>query len=340
VLLILPFGLLEHGSAFFLWNVFTFPCFVCAIWIAAYECAVRPTGRCVALASGLSVAGLTCHPLYQQVIQGQFNALLTFLLAAAWAFDRRGRLALSGASIGLAAALKLFPAFLCLYFLAARRWRALITAVVVFLILNIAAVGVLGMEPCRAYVTDVLPAVSREYSTRWNNLSAPAYWLRLFDPLPSSRVLPIADSPLIGRVLALASQVTITLLVLRVGWRACDRPARDRAFASAVVAMLLVSPITWPHYLIMLVFPAAFLFGAVSRGGARLGLIVLLAILWLPDNTVPWVVLGREEAMKMTLHRHRILSAAENVLIGSLPHYALVCIFLLTLRYSKEPPAG
>jgi alpha-1,2-mannosyltransferase len=343
VLFILPVAGLDHDRALVAWNWLTFPLFVLAVWLVAAELGVRPAPRAAALAAVVSILGTTCHPLYQQVINGQFNALLAFLIAVAWVADRRDRWWLAGAAVGTAAAVKLFPGFLVLYFLAARRWRAALAAVVCFLLVNGLAVVLFGVGAYRTYICEVIPAVSAEYATTWNNLSVPAFWLRLFDPVPASRVLPLAHAPVLGRVLAVAAQLIVVGLVAWAGWRARSGGDRDRAFALAVVGMLLVSPITWPHYLVLLVAPIALFIARFPRGTARLLLLVCLGVLWLPDTVVPWLVFGPDEAFRMTVHRHEPLSPVGNLLMGSVPHYALLGVFVLAFRLSRsgsEPPTG
>jgi alpha-1,2-mannosyltransferase len=273
---------------------------------------------------------------------GQFNALLAILLTAAWAADRRGWGALAGAAIGTAAAVKLFPAFLLLYLIAARRWRAAGVAVVVGGVISAVAAVALGTDAYLAYAADVVPAVSARYAAQWNNLSLSAFWLRLFDPTPESRVVALWAAPTVGKGLAAASRLVVVVLVGWAARRATTTEARDRAFALAVVGMVLVSPIAWPHYLIVLVVPVGLLVTGLARTPWRWALLACLAVMWLPDTLVPKLILGHERAELMSLHRHPPLTPAENLLIASVPHYALLGLFLLTLRLPVGPaePAG
>ena len=72
---------------------------------------------------------------------GQFSAPLAFLVVAAWAADRTGRWHLAGVALGAAAAVKLFPAFLLLYFAAAGRWRTVAVAVATAAAVNAVALA-------------------------------------------------------------------------------------------------------------------------------------------------------------------------------------------------------
>ncbi len=160
VLLVLPLATLDHDRAFVVWNLLTFPLFVIAIWIVAVELGIRRGVRAAALAAGLSVLGATSHPLYQQVINGQFNALLALLIALAWVADRRGRCVLAGTALGAASAVKLFPAFLLLYFWTSRRWQTAGVAIGACLAIHGLALGLFGPEAFRIYILEVIPAAA------------------------------------------------------------------------------------------------------------------------------------------------------------------------------------
>ncbi|MCI0703185.1 MAG: DUF2029 domain-containing protein [Planctomycetia bacterium] len=332
ILLALPLARLDHADAFFAWNLITFPLLVIAVWIVVAELGPWTGWRAAGVAGLVSVLGVTSFPLYQQVILGQFNALLAFLLAVAWVADRRGWQTLTGLSVGLAVAVKLFPAFLFLYLFAARRWRAAGVAALTALAINALAIALFGVDAYRTYVRDVVPAVSAKYATYWNNLSVSAFWLRLFDPTTESGVVAMSVAPLTGKLLAAASRFVVVVVVGLAAWRARTIEARDRALALATIGMVLASPIAWPHYLVLLVVPVGVLIAATVRTPWRWPLLVCLLIMWLPDTFVPALVLGREQAEAMSVHRHRPLTAAENLLVASVPHYALVGLFLLVFR--------
>ena len=93
------------------------------------------------------------------------NVLLLDLLTLAWAADRRGSPGWAGVWVGTAAALKLFPGFLVVSFVATRRRRAVATGAVTFAVLNLGALAVFRPGAFRAYATDVPPGVERYQSS-------------------------------------------------------------------------------------------------------------------------------------------------------------------------------
>ena len=337
LLFFLPLARLSHEDAFFAWNLVTVPLFAAAVWLVARQLGASG-GRAGAVTAAVTLAGAApvvgCYPLQQQVQWGQFSAPLVFLIAVAWAADRSGRGALAGAALGAAAAVKLFPAFLLLYSAAAGRWRSVAVAAAVALGLNAVALAAFGPDAFRTYTGEVVPGVSERYGAHWSNISARAFWLRLFDPSLPSRATALADAPPVGRALALAARGGLALGVAWLAWRADTAARRDRAFAAAVVAMILVSPISWSHSLLLLVIPVGLLVRD-TRGPWRWPLLACLTVLWLPHEFVTGLVFGREFAAA-AVTAPRPLTPAELLLGAAATHYAAVGLFLLAARLPAD----
>jgi len=199
----------------------------------------------------------------------------------------------------LAAAVKLFPAFLLVYFVCTRQWRTVLAAIATLLVLHAAAVLTLGSRDALAYFRDVVPEVNRWRSAALN-CSLPGYWSRLFDAsdLGTGEVF---HAPVLARAL---TYITCGLLTGAVGWsawRAESRERRDLAFAAAVVAMLLVSPVTWDHSLLLLLLPVAILWFYLANSiQSQLLLAGLLFVpTFVPANNL-WELLLQPASLRMT----------------------------------------
>src|SRR5207302_497936 len=120
---------------------------------------------------------------------GQLTLVLVLLVTATWALDRSGWSAAAGLLLGTAAAIKLFPAYLAVYFAARRRTRALLATAVSFLALTLATALVLGPDTFRDYLRVVLPLQARFRSLSYN-LSIAGFWHKLFDPRAEVPVFP------------------------------------------------------------------------------------------------------------------------------------------------------
>ena len=131
VLLALPLGRLDYPNAVLVWNAISLAAFLVSLLIVA---AVLPVPRT------LSVPALAllpfCHPLYLNFYHGQINLVLVLMVTAIWVLERSGRSSAAGLILGVAAAIKLFPAFLAIYYVARGRVRPLMFAALSFLALT------------------------------------------------------------------------------------------------------------------------------------------------------------------------------------------------------------
>ena len=171
------------------------------------------------------------------------NALLLAVTgAAAWSWTR-GHSAASGALVGLAAALKAFPALLLVVFLVRRDWRALVSGVLV---------GVtLSASPALWYGAGALLPLFR----RWLDVSAEGGWPTRVQNQSivamTSRSVPDAATAIAFTLIAI-----LCLILIVTVWRSRGgghAPAKTgAALALALAVAVLASPIAWDHYWLLM----------------------------------------------------------------------------------------
>src|SRR5262249_41704014 len=118
------------------------------------------------------------------------------LLTGVWAAERSGRDALAGTLLGLAVAIKLFPCFLFLHLVLARRWKVIWSGLVSLLAVVGLTAAVLGPSSYTDYFREVLPRVAA-FRANWDNASLAGFWIKLFDPPAAAApaTTPQADEP-------------------------------------------------------------------------------------------------------------------------------------------------
>src|SRR5262249_13750899 len=156
----------------------------------------------------------------------------------------------AGVLLGAATAIKLVPAFLFLYFVLQRQWKAVMSGVISLAVFTGLTISIMGFETYQSYYQDVIPRVAALRSN-WINASLPGLWIKRFDPAPKERVEPLWRSPVLARLGTWLSCGVVVAVLSRIVWQARSRAERDQAFGLTVIAMLLVSPITWDHYLLL-----------------------------------------------------------------------------------------
>jgi len=204
------------------------------VWLSLVGLGQRPSARLLALCLGLTGLLLWCEPVWETITFGQINLLLAVLVLADLGRPRgaRGR----GALIGIAAGIKLTPAFFVVYLLVTRQFRAAAAAAGAFV------------------VTVLVGAVTLPGDSR-------VFWAGAFaDP---ARV-GVPDHPgnqslrgLVARVLGLGSGAQLLWLVSAAAlaaaglWLAARFTASGRELTAAVLCGLtavVVSPFSWVHH--------------------------------------------------------------------------------------------
>jgi alpha-1,2-mannosyltransferase len=163
------------------------------------------------------------------------GAVTSFLLvgiAAAWRY--RDRPALTGALVGLTAVGKLFLWPVGLWLLVTRRVRAAMVAVAVAAVLVVGGWAVIGFAGLRSY-PHLLRVLSKvEQGTSYS---------------------PVALFRLSGASAAALTAVLLVLVVAGVALAARGGDGDRRALSLAIVGSLLVTPIVWLHYFLLLLVP-------------------------------------------------------------------------------------
>jgi hypothetical protein len=340
VLLGMPFTRLDFAEAFALWNALSLLFLAAAGWLIVRQLDLPFSPWDVLPALSLL---LLCYPFWHQMVHGQLNLLLLLLLTAAWVADRGGHPHWAAMLVAWATAIKLFPGYVFIYFVLRREWSAVRTGLLSLAGITALTMLVLGPECYRSYFLEVLPRTA-QWRSEWPNLSLSGLWCKLFES--SKHLYPIEIQPLtLAPALSLIG-MTCTLIVVTAVLAAVARRLRsardwDLLFALTMIGMLLVSPITWDHYLLLLAMPVAVTWQRWPRGGwGREVLLLLLAVLWIEARLVMEHGLILLDAAHPANDFNRwIATPLLTVTALSLPCYALVGLFVMTLLAGAKPAA-
>jgi alpha-1,2-mannosyltransferase len=184
------------------------------------------------LAMAWTALAIWFEPVRHLFELGQIGALL--MLAVLVAVGSR-RWWMSGLLVGLATGMKLTPAVAGFYFVGARRWKAVVSSVVVFALTVAFSIAVAGAQ-ARFYFTDLLGNADR---------------IGIVDT-PMNQSLRGVVGYLTGHDAGygpwLIVAVAVTTVVAVIAWW---RIGADDALGRIVVVMvfgLLISPVSWTHH--------------------------------------------------------------------------------------------
>ena len=252
-----PLAFLPAADAANLWFAFH----VILLGVGCLVLPVSPTARLATFA----VAAVS-YPVLFDLNLGNISVVVYALTAIAWA-------AMGGP---LAAAAHAFLVLLRLPFIAfgalwlfQRRWRTIAQTAIAGMVIVLISAIVVGASTYVDYVKILtgLPDVS----TGEHNFSLKSV------ALDAGLGVGIANALLLGGVV-------VSLVAI---WFAGTRRDADTAFVVTAVATLLTAPFLHPHYLVILLVPAAFLFDRLSPAAIALPLLG-----WLPGPVLPAAVLA------------------------------------------------
>jgi alpha-1,2-mannosyltransferase len=220
-----PLSLLPFAIAAAVWAALLVAAAFLAVWILGVR-----DWRCYGLL-------LVSMPLFDGVTLGNVTPLLLLSVALAWRF--RNSVVGAAAAVASAVVVKIFLWPLLVWLVATRRWRAAIAAAVIAAATVIAGWSALGFAGLETY-----PLLLRRLSDVWapHGVSPYAAWMSLgLQSAAATIASVVVGGGLLGLALGLARR------------REGDR----RALAAAIAAAIALSPIVWPHYLLLAFVPIA-----------------------------------------------------------------------------------
>ena len=299
-----PLALLG-GAAVWVMSALSLAALVVIAWLSLREATPTQSLSRTASLGWLAVLVLVAwvlEPVQRTFIFGQVNLVLCALVMLdVFVVPARFR----GYLTGLAAGLKLTPAFFVLYFAVRRDWPAVARSAAAGVLSVVIGWVVLPSESVRYWLDD-LTTMGKfgGYALEPTNQSLRALWVRLLGGDPGPWYLLSA-----AVVVVLVAWVAIRLT------RAGDPLA---ALAAVAAGSLLVSPISWTHHWVWVV-PALVV---LARRGWRVATVVVALLMYLPPM---WAADG--DPLK--------LSPAEQLVAST--YVLLALAFLVALALSPGP---
>lgn len=255
---------------------------------------------------------LLFQPVWAGFHYGHVYAFLLLLLTAAWlAYRRRGDTAL-GALLGLLLAFKLTGALIWPVLLVQRRWRALIVATATALAIALVSLPWVGLGAWRAWAGGL-----GDLNARWDVAvtafqSLPGFTRHLFTATPWNAG-PLVDAPVVGQALLALAAIALLAGTLR---SAVD--STEPAFAAAILAGLVLVPVTQDYTYTLALVPIAVAIGLCRERG----------------STPLWIALGVAVFLigKALPYRSPALAAGALSLLAYPKLYGALALWTLTVR--------
>lgn len=252
--LLVPFAGLDALTGYRIFATLMLLVTVGSLLAVARELRLRPWVRV-----GVVAVVVASSPLHGTLVLGQIYPILLAGLVAGWIAERRGRPVLAAVLFGVVVALKPSLAPLLLLAAAQRRWRPLRAGIASAAVATLIGVAAAGPSSAFAWLGLALGQAAPDVP---DNASLPGLAARFG--------LPTTLGTLLG----------VAVLVATLAWCGWHRDRVDPAGTApwaVLAAGLLISPISWHNYL-MLLWPGIVLLITLGRAATAAALLAVAVV--------------------------------------------------------------
>ena len=203
----------------------------------------------------------------------QINLFILFCCLVGCRWLVRGRPALGGGIIGVAAAIKVLPVFFVPYLFFKRWWRALAGTIAGGLLATVAPIVVWGPVQWWRNVRFWMGLAAGSWPVRKGNQSLYAMVDRLYSHgalywTPAAKRFKASNDPVVAAIVygSLALVALLFAFVARRGGRTPRSPAVVVELAIVLAICVLFSPLAWKHYFVFLLLGYTALWRAAFVG--------------------------------------------------------------------------
>ena len=243
-----------------------------AATIAAWAMLARFAGLRGTLAAALAFLFLVNGPLLNSLREGNSTHLILLLMVAALVFWRRGREFAAGAALGLCAVVKLPLLLFGVYFLARRRRNIVAGGAAAMILTGLISLAIFGVGGHLAWFDEAVKPYLGQALGAFNVQSIDGFLMRLstgatellyWGPIEPSQTHTILRyclfAVLLGGFAWLAWRAESKRLV--VPGTGAPQPHDLLQFCAVLTLALVISPVSWTHYYLLLLIPLALYMG-------------------------------------------------------------------------------
>jgi len=258
IIIVLPLAFFTYDQSVILWFIFEIFCITISVYLLL-EWLIEKKTKFYLIIIGTSFV-LTLPPFWEGLQWGVMSSLILLLFAGIWKAIRYERPVLTGIFLGFSLAIKFMGWPIILFLLIVKKWLAILISVLVFIFCNLIAVFTMGLSSVINYYHVVGPMVESIYRSISINFSVWSIGWRIFegslspDFMPGFNILPLFEI----QDLALYASILFLFLLILTGTILAKRANdRDISFGIFVCVSVLASPVTWLHYMMLLIIPLA-----------------------------------------------------------------------------------
>jgi hypothetical protein len=334
----IPFSRLPFIQVIILWFVFEMFCLAGIAIMLAYLLNNRVNWM---RAGFLFFALLALYPVMVDLLYGQLTILLTTLLLGGLLAWRKEKHILAGALVGLSVAIKMFTWPLLFFFAIKKDWRTFISSSITAIGLNLLAMLVMGVAPMMNYYLQVTRQVGVIYRSFLKNYSLWSIGYRFFEgtrPIGEGYIYapPLLYLPKIAPYVS--AGLAILFFIVGLFWAARSRN-KEIAYSILILVIVLVSPISWDHYYVLITISLTVLLITLSRASfpnwPTILFILIAPMLFIFNEYIPEIMLLLNSGVNTSQGNGYQISFASS-LLEILPIVQVVALTFLLCNLGRK----
>ncbi len=275
IVLISPLGTIPYPTAALTALLIELGCLLLCVYLIVRRYVPHTTLPTILF---LSWAALGWSAIWENLILGQFNLLLTVFLLLGFLHVDDEKHALCGFSIGTVISLKMIFWPILIGLVIFRKWKTMFFTMYTVLGLNALSALVLGAETVFNFYSRIGPAIASGYRSYYLNISLWSVGWKFFhgtgaDALLGFNLPPVIEAPGMG---VIASSALVAIILVIAVFMVLRTECRT-GYSMLICLSLMISPLTWTHYLTVAIIPMISLTAlAVGKQFKIINLILLI----------------------------------------------------------------
>jgi hypothetical protein len=238
----------------------------------------------------------------------QVQILMMLMLIGMMIALKRGHDCAAGLLLAVASLLRIYPVVIAGYLVVTRRWRALLYTIKFGVIGMLVTASILGIGRTLSFARLFTFLTGRHWLGVAANVSLDAFISRIFWlAVPATSVWEM-----VREITVAGADICVLLATVFISLAEGDEDDSQWRFSLWIVAMVLVSPTAWPHYLIFLLIPFSRLIIGSRRG------LVSTRTAWLGLISAGFVFFGFYGVLTTRLHHPALSAVTAQLLVFSL----------------------
>jgi len=215
----------------------------------------------------------------QNLYWGQSQLVVLALMAGAMRAMERERDATAGLLIAAATLLRAYPLLLVGYFLIRRKWRAVGFATAGIAAGVLVTFAALGSTQTLSFVHGTLGVTDYAVVKRVDDLSLGPFVSRMFWAFTGTA--PGSSSDWARRAAIAIADLVVLGVTIRATLASVDRGDADwRIYSLWIATAIVLTPVGWHHYLVLLTIPFVQLVASAAQGRSSSRAIWMAALSW------------------------------------------------------------